>query len=358
MHVIVIGGGLIGLSTADSLQEMGARVTLLERRAQLMHGASFANSGMLHLSQSRPWEGIISTDSISPDAARDVLSLARESVPRITARANELKLPMGNRTAGCLQIFPSFESWIEAQWHYDALGIRFERGPANDFGGLALGDKPALFFPADRSGNAFDYGCALAQDLKIKGVQIHINAEAEIVLDDGRLGGVRIGEHVLTADHVVIAAGVESVGLAKAIGLTLPLMPVPGFGQTFKKPENLDLPSIPIMDYATRSCLTLFEERLHLSGTVGASSVKYLLEIWTELIPDLSETIGVPISLPWQGVRPVSLSGKPLIGQSDIDGIWVNTGHAHMGWTLSAGAGALLADMILNGTKDNRFSLA
>lgn len=354
-HILVIGGGLIGLSSADSLHAAGAKVTVIEGRDRVMGGASFANSGMVHLSQAQPWLSVIGGDHIAPDAAQSVLSLAQSSAPLIAARADALGLPMNRRAAGCIQMFRDTQSWSAAQSRYDALGIEYRRGPVAGFGGGALGEKPALFFDADRSGDACAYGRALAKDLLAKGVKIMTGRDAALVLEAGRVVGVSLGKETLRADNIVLCAGIQSAGIAAAAGLRLPIIPVAGYGLTFIKPDGIDLPAAPVMDYATRSCLTLFGHKLHLSGTVGQESADVLLDIWDGLIPDLRAAIGSPITPPWRGERPCSLTGKPLIGRSTLPGLWVNTGHAHMGWTLCAGAGALLCDMMLGGHVEARF---
>ena len=346
-HIIIIGGGLIGLSTADALSLGGAKVTVIEARDRVMGGASFSNSGMVHLSQAHPWVSVIGVNGLADNAAQSVLALAQYSAPLIMTKSKAMGLSMNHRAPGCLQIFPDVQSWTAAQDRYDGLGINYRRQPA----GGVLGDKPALLFPDDTSGNAFDYGLALSKRLLKAGVAIMTGQGATLRLEKGRVIGVSIGDTHIDADHVILAAGADSAAVAAQAKLHLPIKAVAGYALTFLKADNLGLPDIPVMDFATRSCLTVFGNKVRLSGTVDQDSADCLLTIWDDLIPGLRDALGAPITPPWRGERPASLTGKPLIGRTGVPGLWVNTGHAHMGWTLCAGAGAVMADMILGGSE-------
>lgn len=316
-----------------------------------MGGASFSNSGMVHLSQARPWVSVIGSDYLADDAAQSVLALAKFSAPLIAAKSKSMGLPsnvsVNARTSGCLQLFADVQSWNAAQARYDSLGIDYRRQPA----GGVLGDRPALLFPDDSSGDACDYGLALSKQLTKAGVDIITGHAAKIRRHQGRVIGVSVAGRDIGADHVVLAAGAQSVSVAAQVGLDLPIKAVGGYALTFLKPDTLSLPDIPVMDFATRSCLTVFGNQVRLSGTVGQESADCLIEIWDDLIPGLRAALGAPITPPWRGERPASLTGKPLIGRTGLPGLWVNAGHAHMGWTLCAGAGAVMADMILDGSE-------
>ena len=352
-HIIVIGGGLIGLSSAQFLLLKGANVTVVERQTMAMRGASYANSAMLHLSQATPWVSVIGKDYLEANASKHVLWLARQSKPLIDKNAQRLSLNMRQRSSGCLQVFTDIENWKTAQTQYDNLGVEYKRQPA---GGI-LGDMPSLFFPNDHSGDAFEYGQALALDIEKKGVSFKTGRAAELRYENGRVKGVDFGAEYFDADHVVLACGAASQSLAKTVGLSLPLKAIQGYSLDYKLPSELELPRIPIMHAESRSCLTVFENKFRLSGTVGRSDSEYLIQTWSKLMPSLKPHLVNSLSPEWKGQRPGSLMGRPLIGRSAVPGLWVNTGHAHMGWTLCAGAGQLLAEMIVDGKTDGRFAV-
>ena len=90
-------------------------------------------------------------------------------------------------------------------------------------------------------------------------------------------------------------------------------------------------------------------------GHVDEISEVALLERWSELAPDIINSLK-PAKEIWSGLRPMSLSGKPYICETSLSGLWVNTGHGHMGWTLCAGSAELINEMITKGKFDYTIS--
>lgn len=354
LHILIIGAGLIGLSTADSLTSRGARVTLVEREDGPGQGSSFANSGMIHLSQARPWPVTVygTLDPLRKPAglgvAKAVHDLAVRSKPLILDTAARLALPIIERVPGCVQIFETDTAFEAARAGYADLGVSFIQ--------TEVSGRPALHFPEDMSGNAHAYCLALAQDLVGRGVALHYNAKnLRLVQADGRMTGAQFDGAVIDADHIVLATGCHTANLAKTVSVRVPIIPLTGYAVNFAKPD-VDLPVMPLMDAQTRSCLTVFDDHIRLSGTVGENSAQPLLLRWAVLAPEIMQAVGKPLSV-WQGARPMTVGGRPFIGRTGVPGLWVNAGHGHMGWTLCAGAGDLMATQILDGASEARFDL-
>lgn len=324
-HIYVIGAGLIGLSTVDSLVRRGAQVSVLEKENGPAQGASFSNSGMIHPSQAWPWlEGDFYNEAMR------VHALAQRSAKRLKVRMSELNLPDAKRTNGAIQLFDSIYIGQQARERYTALGVVCEdiSGQAHTFG------RYALHFPQDCSGDAFVYCKALEASLKDAGVVF------DYAVNEAEVASVIRGN-----DPVVIAAGMGSVPLCHSIGVDIPVYPERGFALNFSRPD-VALPDRPIMHHASRSALTVFKDHVRLSGTVGETAPEALLEIWEEIAPDVVAHLGEPINR-WTGTRPMSGVGHPLIRHVKGN-IWLNTGHGHMGWTLCAASGDLMAEMILD----------
>lgn len=334
-HITIIGAGLIGLSTADSLLRCGARVTVLEKRSGPGEGAGFCNSGMIHPSQAAPW-----TNAADKDAARHVFDLAARSRDLLQSRMKTLGLPFVNRPSGTVQLFDSLFIGQAEKQTYTALDIPCEEitGEAFTYG------RYALYFPGDTSGNAYRYSQALAADIVRRGARIIYNVDIAAEHKDAK-----------AADHIVIAAGAQSAEIANFYNIDLPVIAAPGYALNFSLPDK-DLPNMPIMHHASHSALTVFQDHIRLSGTLGADNADALIEIWEDIAPELMTTLGEPIYR-WRGERPMSALGRPVIGHSGHTNIWINSGHAHMGWTLSAGSGELITHMIMDGVTDDRFEL-
>ena len=349
--VLIMGAGLIGLSTAYALQKQGAEVTITDARSSAMRGTSHANSGMIHPSQSRPWigSGDLSYDSI---AAKVVLELAEDSRKSVMKNVQALNLTeISERPSGCYQIYPNMTEVRVAQQIYNALGI--ESVTVMDV--VKTAGHIALYFPNDHSGNAYDYGVALQKYLKSEGAVFIYEAD-DLILRRGQKGiTAQLKGHVFQCDHVVVCAGPQSPDILKTLGLKLFLENSRGFAVDFARPD-IELPDCPLMEVEARSTLTVLGETLRLSGTMNEASARPLLQRWFSLAPDIMKRLS-PARKIWSGLRPVSVTGRPIISPTSIKGLWVNTGHGHMGWTLSAGSGDLMADMILHGRVDNRFQL-
>ncbi|WP_427453664.1 NAD(P)/FAD-dependent oxidoreductase [Litorimonas sp. WD9-15] len=352
-HIVILGAGLIGLCTADHLLAKGAKVTVIDARSGPCEGTSFSNSGMIHPSQACSWAKDDAHANFDAAAARVTADLGKRSAVLLKTRMRELGLP--DRPSGCVQIYPSVESARTAQTGFNVIGIHADIliDPIETF------NQPACAFPDDLSGNAKDFGCALAADLTARGVTSLYNTDNFAVRrqEDG-IFKIMAGEARLDCDQLIIAAGIQTPAVLKRLDVRMTLDPVSGVAVNFTLPhDKIDLPSRPVMDAASRTALTVFDNHVRISGGWNVSDPKSILARWQEISPELMARLGAPLST-WHAQRPVSPVGRPYISSTSIPGLWVNTGHGHMGWTLCAGSGELLANMIVDGVSDKRFTFA
>jgi len=352
LEITVIGAGLIGLCTADALALRGARVTVLDARPGPCEGTSFSNSGMIHPSQALSWDLSGQPTELDLNAARATIALGVHSKALLSEKIKALNLPV--RAEGCLQIHPDLETARGVQALQSSLGIQTDViiDPIDTFG------LPACKFPDDTSGDARAFGCALAEDLAARGVSFIYGAtDFQFRKQSDGFDLAHAGKR-WRADHMIVAAGAGSVDVLARAGLRLQLIPIRGAAADFALPaETDDLPKCPVMDALSRSALTVFSDRVRISGGWDVSDPTSLMDRWREIAPGLMLRLGTPQST-WSGVRPVSPAGRPYISGTSLAGLWINTGHGHMGWTLCAGSGELLAEMILEGREDTRFSFA
>jgi len=347
-NIIIIGAGLIGLSTADALLSRGCHVTVVEARSGPARGTSYANSGMIHPSQARPWsEG----KHIDLDAFTSVHDLALQSRTLLQDKLISLGLYKDNAVPGCYKLFPDMLAARQAQKRYNQEGVTSRAVLDAE---ATLG-HPALYFEADLWANARDYAVALEADLTSRGVTFIYDAH-DLRIRRGHQGvTAQMKGHVFQSDHIVVAAGPQSSELLAPLKIDVPMTALRGFAVNFEKPD-MALPFAPLMDAPSHSAMTIFGDHLRLSGTVNEASARPLLQRWYELAPHIMRELK-PATEIWSGLRPMSKAGRPYISGTHVQGLWVNTGHGHMGWTLSAGSGELMAKMILEGETDNRFAL-
>ena len=328
----------------------GHKVTIVDARSGPARGTSYANSGMIHPSQARPW--LFDGDKKLEDAAfRAVHELAQRSKTLLQDKLLDLGLYNDHPVLGCYKLYSDMASARLAQQFYADSGVTARAVMDVE---ATLGHS-ALYFEGDIWGNAREYALALEADLKSRGGVFIYDAPGLRIRRGEKGVTAQLKGHIFHADHVIVAAGPQSPDILGQLSLNLPMKHVRGFSVNFDKPD-MALPFAPLMDAKSRSAMTVYKDHLRVSGTINEESARPLLQRWCELAPDIMGALK-PAKEIWSGLRPMSKAGRPYIGPTSVKGLWVNTGHGHMGWTLSAGSGDLIANMILDGAIDERFAL-
>lgn len=401
MHVIVIGAGVTGTTTAWFLRAAGAAVTLLDAADLPARGASAANGGMLHASHAEPWNApgvgwdllrhIGRVDSpllLRPRALPGILPwgaeflwnsrrerferntlvnarLAEYALRQLRALQRELRLDFDFAESGILKIFQdaaSFEKNRSASLAMTDVGVRFEEWDA----ARVAADEPALepiahrlcgalFFPDDAVGNAAAFTRELAAASERAGVRwLPHTRVTGWRLFQGRINGLETTRGPMAADAVVLASGFAAPALLRRLGLRLPVAPVKGYSLTLDLPES-SRPRLPIIDDANKVVLTPLGGRLRLAGTaeftgadlrMNASRAENVLAQCRRTLPRLPERVD-PGMEPWAGLRPMSARGTPILGATRIPGLYLNTGAGHLGWTFACGSAGLVRDSVL-----------
>jgi D-amino-acid dehydrogenase len=401
MHVIVIGAGVTGTTTAWYLRAAGLDVTLLDAADLPAKGASAANGGMLHASHAEPWNApgvgwdllrYIGRDSspllLRPRALPGILPwgieflwnsgrrrferntlvnarLAEYSLRQLRALQDQLRLDFGFVESGILKIFQDPDSLRknrDASRAMTDVGVHFEEwDPAR-----VSAEEPllqpiahrlcgALFFPGDAIGNAAAFTRALAEAAQQTGVRWRPNTRVTgWRLFRDRINGVDTSAGPIAADAVVLASGFAAPELLRRLGLRLPVAPVKGYSLTLDLPED-QLPRLPIIDDANKVVLTPLGGRLRLAGTaeftgadlnLNASRAANVLAQCRRTLPRLPDRLDPERMEPWTGLRPMSARGTPILGPTPVPGLFLNTGAGHLGWTLSCGSASLVADSV------------
>ena len=396
--VVVVGGGLLGVATFYELLRSGRPAVLLETSEQLATGASFANGGMLTASMPDPWNspgigkhliaslfdpyaamklrphvlpGMIfwglkflrnSTPARHRQTTQENYQLARYSVERTAVLTEELGIEYDASSAGTLKVFDSDKAFKASQSISEILlplGLEFETLNAEE----AIKKEPALtnvkdrivqalYYPGDASGDAHLFTRALANCCKAMGGEVRTHTEVQgIEVERGRVVALRTNHGRVEADDVILAAGAQSPGLAKTAGVSLPIRPAKGYSVSVDI-EDLELtPSIPIIDDAMHAAVTPLGSRLRFVGTAEFAGfdtriqpvrIDNLFNLLGRLYPHLVDRIDRSRARTWAGLRPMSADGRALIGRIGPKGLWVNTGHGHLGWTMAVGSAEML----------------
>jgi len=402
MKVLVLGGGVIGVTTAWALARQGAEVTLLERQADVAQETSFANAGQISPGYSTPWAapGIPlkalrwlgqrhAPLAIRPDGSlfqwrwmaamlancsssryavnkERMMRLSEYSRDCLRAWRAETGIAYDERSGGTLQLFRS-QAQLDAAGRDVAVlqdcGVPFElldaAGVCRAEPALARATAPicgGLRLPNDETGDCQAFTRQLAGQARRLGVQLRTQCTVDQLLHDGqRITGVQLAgadREVLTADRYVLAAGCFSRHLLQPLGLDIPVYPVKGYSLTIPLRDETLAPQSTVLDETYKIALTRLGDRIRVGGMAELAGYDLSLnprrratleKVTGELFPggDMAQAQF------WTGLRPMTPDGTPLVGATPLDNLHLNTGHGTLGWTMACGSAQLLADQIL-----------
>lgn len=404
MHINIIGGGIVGISTAWALLARGHTVDVFEANDATGLETSFANGGMLTAGMSEPWNapGVwkdLIKSLADPHAAMKLNPtavpgmtlwglkfLAQSTQARFTANTqasyalcaysvgltgdlvSELDLACDYRKGGDLKIYPTEDSVgfsLEIAAMVQGAGLRMERLSRDEVIAkeptlAPIADRIAcgLYYPDDTAGDAHQFTQSLAGAVQQAGGRVHLKTPiARLMMKNGKCVGVETDNGTAyLADLTVIAAANASPKIAKQAGVRLPIRPVKGYSLTFDVSHVDDRPQLAVIDQAMHAAVNPFGTRLRVAGTaeftrkpepvLSQARVDNLYHLLQSTYPEIAAQVRQEDGLAWCGFRPMSVDGKPFIGESGVDGLFINSGHGYLGWTQASGSAAMLADMI------------
>lgn len=399
MHVMVLGSGVIGVTTAWYLARRGAQVTVIDRRAEAASETSYANAGQVSPGYSTPWAapGIPlkavkwlfqrhAPLSIRADGSlhqlkwiaqmlancpadryainkQRMLRLAEYSRDCLRQLRTETGIHYEQRTGGTLQLFRT-DAQFEAARHdiavLDECGVPYELLDAHRL----VSAEPALAnvqhkltgglrLPNDETGDCRIFTQRLAEAAARLGVDFRFNQEVDALETRGdRIIGVRVGDEVLSADAYVVALGSYSRALLMPLGFDLPVYPVKGYSLTVPVVNEAAAPVSTVLDETYKIAVTRFENRIRVGGMAELAGFdlrlnprrrKTLEHVVDDLFPGSGELAQGEF---WTGLRPMTPDSTPIVGASAYDNLYLNTGHGTLGWTMACGSGQLTADLM------------
>jgi len=402
--IIIIGGGLQGLATANSLLDKGEKVLVLEKEEGIALKASFANAGMLTPSHSQPWNSVSDIISILKGIGRkdspmslklralpdyfgwgirfiinswkpkhlantkSITKLAQHSLKLTQKFRGENFIEYDSSEIGTLKIYRSKKSFDLAVSHLEHLkemGINFEilnttklieKEPQL----IDIEDKleGGIFFPGDEVGDAHKFCKALEESVRVKGGRILTNVEIkEILVKQKAITGVKTDRAEISSKKVIVAAGSWSHLLLKGIKLNLPVRPVKGYSLTVETPHLNSMPKLALVDEDIHTAITPFSStRIRVTAAaefagfndeIHEKRISYLKRMLNSIYPSLYSNLKVDEGILWFGYRPMSPDGLPFIDKTKIEGLYLNTGQGHLGWTLAMGSADLCSDIVL-----------
>jgi D-amino-acid dehydrogenase len=402
--VVVIGSGLIGLTSAYFLRRRGHEVTVIDREEGPGRETSFANGALLTPSMSEPWNTpgcwrVLLASLGRSDAPLQLrlrtlpslgawgLNFLRNSGVRTFERSTKSNLRLalhslnvmrylrlqacieyGRTARGTLRVFRDGAALDHAsEWanRLSAEGLSFRRLSREETVELepALGpiaDRLAggLHYPDDETGDAFRFCVGLAEHAREQGVEFRFRtAVSALEVRSGQVSAVVNGGERFVADRYVVAAGSYSTPLLQRAGVRVPVRPAKGYSITFDAHGDRPLLSTPVVDDGLHAAVVPLEGAIRVAGTaefagydrtLSPDRISNLLGLLKAVLP--REPFDPATGRAWCGLRPMSVDGVPIIGPTRLSNLFVNTGHGHLGWTMAAASGQLLADLVSGDT--------
>jgi D-amino-acid dehydrogenase len=396
-QVLVIGGGVVGLTSAWWLAEAGYHVTLLEREAAVGAGASFRNGGQLSYRYVSPladagvplkglqwmfqadsplrfkleadprqwrWLGRFLANCNAADNRRTTAKLlqlgelSRQSMARLG-----IEIPFDAfswRDAGKLVVYRSRSGFDAAVARPESNGNREVLSPDE-----CAEREPALREVRGKlAGGIFNRGEAVADchafcEALARRLATHplfggvIRAEAQrFVITDGRVAGVETSAGTMFADRFVLAAGIQSRNLAASAGIDLPLYPLKGYSLTAPIGAHHRAPEISVTDFERKTLYARIGDQLRVAAMVDMvgedtridpKRIRSLLRVARETMPQAADYAAAS---PWAGLRPATPNSAPIIGRTEYANLWLNVGHGPLGFTFACGTAELLARLM------------
>jgi D-amino-acid dehydrogenase len=399
MKVLVLGSGVIGVSSAYQLALAGHEVTVVDRQPAAALETSYGNAGEVSPGYSSPWAG----PGVPIKAIKWLLMEHRPLVIRPNIDLNLLRWGVAmlrNCTSARYEVNKSRMVRL-AEYSRDCLkalraetGIRYDErmqgtlqlfrtqaqldGTAADIAilqryGVAfelldrdgcIHHEPALanvrekfvgglLLPGDETGDCFKFTQNLAQLAVQRGVQFRYGTRVrKLVLAGKQIDRVVTDAGAMRADAYLVAFGSYSPLLLKPLGIRIPVYPVKGYSITVPITDAAGAPESTVMDESHKVAVTRLGDRIRVGGTAELAGYTLKLHdarrqtlehVVTDLFPRGGDVSRAEF---WCGLRPMTPDGTPVVGATRLPNLFLATGHGTLGWTMAAGTGRVMADVI------------
>ncbi|ENN85092.1 D-amino acid dehydrogenase [Rhizobium freirei PRF 81] len=398
MKVVVLGAGIVGVTSAYQLAKAGHEVTVIDRQHGPALETSFANAGEVSFGYCSPWaapgipmkaikwlfmhhaplilrpkvDGAMlswlvkmlsncTSERYAINKSR-MLRLADYSRISLAQVREETGIAYDERMQGTLQLFRTQQQLDASAKDVKALaadGIPYE--VLDPQGCIRV--EPALrhvrekivgglLTPKDETGDCFKFTNALAAKAVELGVRFQYGTTIKgLDVQGGQVRGVVTDHSRVDADAVVVALGSYSPIMLKPLGIKLPVYPVKGYSLTIPITDPSRSPESTVMDETYKIAITRLGDRIRVGGMaeisgytndLGLARRKTLEHSVTDLFPggDVAKASF------WSGLRPMTPDGTPVIGPTKIKGLFLNTGHGTLGWTMSSGSARVIGDLV------------
>jgi D-amino-acid dehydrogenase len=398
MRVIVLGSGVVGVTTAYYLALAGHEVTVIDRQPGPALETSFANAGQISPGYASPWAapGIPlkaakwlfqrhAPLSIKPDGTLFQLqwmwemyrncdparyAVNKERMVRLAEYSRDcmrqLRRDTGiayeGRQQGTVQLFRTQQQFDSAAKDINVLrdaGVAYEvlQGAQLAAAEPALANVAhklvgGLRLPNDETGDCQLFTTRLTAMARDLGVRFEFDTKVRrLEQAGGEIAGIVTDKGVLTADRYVLATGSHTRALLQR-WFPVPVYPMKGYSLTVPIVDAARAPVSTILDETYKIAVTRFDDRIRVGGMAELSGFNLDLNprrretlelVVNDLFPGAGDTAQASF---WTGLRPMTPDSTPIVGPTPLRNLFLNTGHGTLGWTMAAGSATVIADLV------------
>ena len=400
MKVVVLGAGIIGTTSAYFLAKQGHEVTVIDRQDSVSMETSHANAGCLSYGFTSPWASpglpfsvlkwVLTGRSpliINPNMSVETIKFLYRMYKNCNSRSYEINKSRMLRVANysqkaLLEIESDFDLYYEQKkqgslqlfWDskeiektqkdiaiLDKFNINSQLLSAEECVKIEPGlryvkNKLAggIQFMDDFTGNCYLFSTEVYKKCVEMGVNFEFNTEIKsLQISNDKIASVSTDSGEIKADCYSVSLGSYSTKILSKIGIEIPIYPVKGYSITLPVLSNEDAPQSTIMDEKNKIAITRLGDRIRVAGMAHLTDFDKNLR--TKSLDSLMS--GLDLLFPksyessketnfWTGFRPSTPDGTPIIGPTPFNNLFLNTGHGTLGWTMSAGSGKLLANLV------------
>ncbi|ADZ89762.1 D-amino acid dehydrogenase [Marinomonas mediterranea] len=402
MNVCVLGSGVVGLTSAYYLAKKGIQVTVVDRQEGPALETSFANAGQISPGYSAPWAapgiplkaakwllqkhtplrvnfapsaekykwianmlGQCTEKAYNVNKSR-MMTLAEYSRDQFIELRKSIGIQYDDRQLGTLQLFRTQQQVDAAQKDIKvltSLGVKHALLTAKECTDIETGLHPVveklaggLRLPGDETGDCYQFCQKLKAECDALGVTFRFEESVQSLnTERGRFKSITTDKETLKFDKVLVCLGSYSTKMMADLDIKIPVYPVKGYSLTVPIQDEAFAPVSTVMDETYKVAVTRLGGRIRAAGTAEIDDFnmdlpKSRTDTIRHVVGDLfGRSCDLSEAEYWTGLRPMTHDGTPIIGATHIPGLYLNTGHGTLGWTMACGSGRVIADL-MNGT--------
>ncbi|MBN3851660.1 D-amino acid dehydrogenase [Paraburkholderia sp. Ac-20342] len=400
MHVCVLGGGVVGVTTAYFLAREGFKVTVVEQRSETGVGASFANGGQLSYSYVAPLAGpsVLShlpawllsrsaplrfhpsldfaqwawcaeflrncTRARSRQTTIELLQLGAYSRETMHQLMTDVQIDFAFRKSGKLVVYRDADEFdgarrlmeFQASFGTEQTALDATACVSAEPALASIGDKlvGGIYTPSEETGDCFlftrELGRTATEELGVR--FLYETSLRGLRQENGKIVAALTSNGDIVADEYVVALGNGSRELLRPLGIRLPMLPLKGYSLTVPVGEGNVAPDISVTDLHHKIVYARLGQQLRIAGMVDmtpegsredATRIQLLKSQAESTMPEAGDYSAAQI---WTGARPTTPDSKPFLGPTHFSNLWLNTGQGSLGFTLAAASSKLVVDTL------------